>query len=73
MLNIFMAEIEAAAEKLKTGLIQEAHADFIQTYNNSALTPTDVKRIAQKYTTMYLSQELHLNLNKSLSLETSKS
>jgi len=72
MLNVFMAEIEAAAEKLKTGLIQDAHADFVQTYNNSALTPTDAKRIAEKYTNMYLSQELQLRLNKSLSIETAK-
>jgi hypothetical protein len=67
-----MAEIESAAEKLKTGLIQDAHADFVQTYNNSALTPTDVKRIAKKYINMYLAQELQLRLNKSLSIETSK-
>ena len=72
MLNVFMAEIEAAAEKLKTGLIQDAHADFVKTYNNSALTPTDAKRIAEKYTNMYLAQELQLRLNKSLSIETAK-
>jgi len=72
MLNTFMAEIEAAAEQLKKRLIQDAHADFVQMYNNSALTPTDTKRIAEKYTNMYLAQELQLRLNKSLSLETSK-
>jgi len=72
MLNTFMAEIEASAEELKKRLIQDAHADFVQTYNNSALTPTDTKRIARKYINLHLAQELQFRMNKELTNETSK-
>lgn len=66
MLNEFMAEIETAAETLKKGLIQDAHADFIAHYNNSELNSTQSKEIARKYVLFYLSQELYLKNSKQL-------
>ena len=72
MIHEFMAEIEKAAQNLKKGLIQDAHADFITHYQDSGLNPAEAKEIANKYVIFYLSQELYLKNQQSLNQLTVK-
>lgn len=69
MEQLFLSEIKTLTEKLKTNIEQDAHADFIKIYKERNLNPTQVKQLAKKYLTFYLSQELTINLTNQLSHE----
>lgn len=70
MLKEYMNEIEKAAADLKKRLLEDAHADFIRLYSNSAMSSGEAHRLAKKYVNMYLSQELYLKLQSQLNQET---
>ena len=69
MLKEYMNEIEKAAADLKKRLLEDAHADFVTLYSNTAITSEQARLMAKKYVNMYLSQELYLKLQTQLAKE----
>lgn len=62
----FIKAIEAAAEKLKTNLIQDANTDWIESYSRLDLTPTQAKELADRCVLAYLAQCIYLQTSKNI-------
>lgn len=62
----FITAIEAAAEKLKQDLLQDAHTDWATNYNRMDLNPTQAKDLAAKYVHNFMLQSLYLQSSKNL-------
>lgn len=66
MLNVFIAEIETAAERLKKDLVMNLHAEYIANHSKDEKTPTETKDLAAKMVNLFLAEELQYNLNKQI-------
>ena len=65
MLDIFLTAIQAESDKINKRLIQEAHRDFVEDYSkNTALNPTNTKKLAEEFVKRFLSAELYYRLTK---------
>lgn len=62
----FITAIEAAAEKLKQDLLQDAHTDWATSYSHLDLTPTQAKELADRYVLNFMQQTLYLQSSKNL-------